>query len=129
MWIIFFVSSRRLHTSCALVTGVQTCALPISRIIPLPHDEAGQHQFVFLSSVIHAHVGQLFPGMQVKGCYQFRVTRNSDLFVDEEEVDDLLRAEIGRASSRERVCKYVSISVGSGTIKTHKKHRNNTNKK
>ncbi len=72
----------------------------LPRIIPLPHDEAGQHQFVFLSSVIHAHVGQLFPGMQVKGCYQFRVTRNSDLFVDEEEVDDLLRAVEGELQSR-----------------------------
>ncbi len=47
---------------------------------------------MFLSSIIHAHVGDLFPGMKVTGCYQFRVTRNSDLFVDEEEVDDLLRA-------------------------------------
>ena len=73
-------------------------ALP--RIIPLPDDTPGQHDFVFLSSVIHAHVGALFPGMEVKGCYQFRVTRNSDLFVDEEEADDLLRAVEGELQSR-----------------------------
>ncbi len=72
----------------------------LPRIIPLPHTPAGQHQFVFLSSVIHAHVGALFPGMEVKGCYQFRVTRNSDLFVDEEEADDLLRAVEGELQSR-----------------------------
>jgi polyphosphate kinase len=72
----------------------------LPRIIPLPHAPAGQHQFVFLSSVIHAHVGALFPGMEVKGCYQFRVTRNSDLFVDEEEADDLLRAVEGELQSR-----------------------------
>ncbi len=74
-------------------------ALP--RIIQLPRDTgAGPHDFVFLSSIIHAHVGDLFPGMEVNGCYQFRVTRNSELFVDEEEIDDLLRAVEGELSSR-----------------------------
>ena len=55
---------------------------------------------MLLSSVLHAHVGDLFPGMKVKGCYQFRVTRNSDLFVDDEEIDDLLRALEGELPSR-----------------------------
>jgi polyphosphate kinase len=65
----------------------------LPRMIPLPKSVAGgDHAFVLLSSVIHAHMGELFPGMQVEGCYQFRVTRNSDLWVEEEEVDDLLRA-------------------------------------
>lgn len=74
-------------------------ALP--RLIQLPEScGSGRHDFVFLSSVIHAHVADLFPGMQVKGCYQFRVTRNSDLFVDEEEVEDLLRAVEGELPSR-----------------------------
>jgi len=48
-----------------------------------------EYDFVFLSSIMHAFVGELFAGMEVKGCYQFRVTRNSDLFVDEEEVKNL----------------------------------------
>lgn len=74
-------------------------ALP--RIIRLPSEVAhGDHEFVFLSSVIHAFVSELFPGMQALGCYQFRVTRNSDLFVDEEEVDDLLRALEGQLPGR-----------------------------
>ena len=60
----------------------------------------GETRFVFLSSIIHAHVDELFPGMDVVGCYQFRVTRNSDLFVDEEAVDDLLLAVEGELSSR-----------------------------
>ncbi|KON79651.1 polyphosphate kinase 1 [Azoarcus sp. PA01] len=63
-------------------------ALP--RVIRLPREIcAHEYSFVFLSSVLHAHVGELFSGMRVLGCYQFRVTRNSDLFVDEEEVKDL----------------------------------------
>ena len=74
-------------------------ALP--RLIPVPESYAdGPHSFVFLSSVIHAHVSELFPGMTVTGCYQFRVTRDSDLFVDDEDVDDLLRALKGELPSR-----------------------------
>ena len=74
-------------------------ALP--RLIRLPPETgSGENDFVFLSSIIHAHVDDLFPGMKVQGCYQFRVTRNSDLFVDEEEVDDLLRAVEGELPSR-----------------------------
>ncbi len=62
----------------------------LPRTIPMPPEIAGcPHGFVFLSSILHAHVGELFAGMEVLGCYQFRVTRNSDLFVDEEEVKNL----------------------------------------
>jgi polyphosphate kinase len=62
----------------------------LPRAILMPPKIAGcPHGFVFLSSILHAHVGELFSGMEVLGCYQFRVTRNSDLFVDEEEVKNL----------------------------------------
>ena len=62
----------------------------LPRTILLPPEISGcPHGFVFLSSILHAHVSELFGGMEVLGCYQFRVTRNSDLFVDEEEVKNL----------------------------------------
>ena len=66
----------------------------LPRLIQLPADlvDSGESHFVFLSSVIHAFVDQLFTGMEIDGCYQFRVTRNSDLYVDDEDVDDLMRA-------------------------------------
>lgn len=54
--------------------------------------DTGPADFVYLASVISAFVGELFVGMEIKGCHQFRATRNSDLYVDDEEVDDLLRA-------------------------------------
>ena len=75
-------------------------ALP--RVIRLPAEETGggPHDFVFLSSIIHTFVEDLFPGMTVRGCYQFRVTRNGDLFVDEEEIDDLMRALEGELPQR-----------------------------
>jgi polyphosphate kinase len=75
-------------------------ALP--RIVQLPAAEtdSGPHDFVFLSSIIHAFVNDLFNGMTVKGCYQFRVTRNSDFFVDDDAIDDLLLAVEGELAMR-----------------------------
>lgn len=62
----------------------------LPRVIQLPEELAGcAYGFVFLSSILHEFVSELFTGMTVLGCYQFRVTRNSDLFVDEEEVTNL----------------------------------------
>jgi len=74
----------------------------LPRIIQLPPGEtdSGPHDFVFLSSIIHNFVDELLNGMKVRGCYQFRVTRNSEMYLDEEEIDDLLRALEGELSSR-----------------------------
>ncbi len=75
-------------------------ALP--RIVQLPSEEtgSGEYDFVFLSSIIHAFVNELFNGMTVKSCHQFRVTRNSDLFVDDDAIDDLLNAVEGELAMR-----------------------------
>ena len=75
-------------------------ALP--RVIRLPQALSGgaEYSFVFLSSILHAHVGELFAGMNLVGCYQFRVTRNSDLFVDEEEIKNLHTALQGELLHR-----------------------------
>jgi len=74
-------------------------ALP--RLIRLPVAISGnEYAFVFLSSILHAHVGELFAGMNVQGSYQFRVTRNSDLFVDEEEIKNLHTALKGELFHR-----------------------------
>lgn len=74
----------------------------LPRIIRLPQtDEApGTIHFVFLSAVISTFIARLFNGMTVEGAWQFRVTRNSDLFVDDEEVDNLLRAIEGELAQR-----------------------------
>lgn len=84
-------------------------ALP--RLIRLPSSCAShEYDFVFLSSIIHKHAGDLFPGMTVTGCYEFRVTRNSDLFVSEEEAEDLMRALEGELPSR-RFAEAVRLEV------------------
>ncbi|WP_172458825.1 polyphosphate kinase 1 [Legionella worsleiensis] len=65
----------------------------IPRMIHLPSELCGDaHYFVYLSSIIKTHVNSLFPGMEISGCYSFRLTRNSDLFLREEEIDDLAKA-------------------------------------
>ncbi|MGN6222117.1 polyphosphate kinase 1 [Pseudoxanthomonas sp.] len=65
----------------------------LPRIIHLPSRvSGGENDFVLLSSVLSAFVDELFPGMEVKGSYQFRVTRNSEVVVDEEEVENLALA-------------------------------------
>lgn len=65
----------------------------LPRVIPLPDKIAGKGKaFVLLSSVIRAHLNDLFPGRVVGQFSQFRVTRNSDLSVDEEEVENLRTA-------------------------------------
>ncbi|WP_370328864.1 polyphosphate kinase 1 [Balneatrix alpica] len=72
------------------------------RLIRLPDELCrGGDNLVFLSSVIHAFADELFPGMEMKGCYQFRLTRNADLDLDAEEVDDLARALKGELQHRQ----------------------------
>ncbi len=70
----------------------------LPRLIQLPSNDNSEN-FVFLSSIIHEFVHDLFEGLQVHGCYQFRVTRNSDLYVDDE-IDNLPLALEGEIASR-----------------------------
>ena len=84
-------------------SGLAVLQVPrsLSRLVELPrgHDDV-DFSVVMLSSVIHAHVDTLFPGMEVTACHQFRVTRKLDLWIDEEEFDDLKRALEGELVRR-----------------------------
>ena len=65
----------------------------LPRVIRLPAELSdGSQDFVLLSGVLQEFVEELFPGMQVKGSYQFRVTRNSELSLDEDETENLAHA-------------------------------------
>jgi polyphosphate kinase len=82
-------------------TAIVQAPRVLPRVIPLPPElSSSEYNFVFLSSILHAHVGELFSGMSVLGCYQFRATRNSNLFVDEEEVKNLRIALQGELPQR-----------------------------
>ena len=74
----------------------------LPRIIRLPEGLNGNGAaYCLLSSVIHAHIADLFPGRQVLGYSQFRVTRDSDLWVDEVEVKNLRQALKGELQTRQ----------------------------
>jgi polyphosphate kinase len=69
--------------------------LPVPRSLPrivhiMPDDEESIRH-MFLSEIIKLCAGRLFPGYEVKGAHAFRVTRNSDLYIDEEEAENLLK--------------------------------------
>jgi polyphosphate kinase len=73
----------------------------LPRVIRMPTAISGHRDgFVFLSSIIHSQVADLFPGMRIDGCYQFRVTRNAELQFDEDEVANLRTALQGGLPQR-----------------------------
>ncbi|MBS0195048.1 MAG: polyphosphate kinase 1 [Proteobacteria bacterium] len=73
----------------------------LRRVIQLPPElSGGPHDFVLLSHVLTTFVEEILPGMQVKGAWQFRVTRNSDLMVDEDEMENLAHALRDELASR-----------------------------
>ena len=74
----------------------------LPRVVKLPSELCGgEDGFVFLSSILHEYVHLLFPGMDVKGCHQFRLTRDSDLTVDEEDLTNLRAAIQNELHDRE----------------------------
>ena len=71
-------------------------------------------RFILLEQVIAAHLGALFPGMDIESYHPFRVTRNADLTLEEEEADDLLEAvemELRRRRFGRAVRLEVDVSI------------------
>ena len=64
----------------------------LPRLLLYKAGEKGVYRHIFIGNLIQAHVASLFHGVEVKGAYQFRVTRNSELYLDEEETDNLLKS-------------------------------------
>ncbi|MGA8032816.1 MAG: polyphosphate kinase 1 [Casimicrobiaceae bacterium] len=73
----------------------------LPRVIRVPgQGDNGRHDFILLSSIIHTHISELFPGREVVADSQFRVTRDADVWIDEEEVKNLRQALRGELSHR-----------------------------
>ena len=75
----------------------------VSRLIALPRGKGADESwdYIYLASLIKQHIGELFPGLILDGVHAFRVTRNSDLYIDDEEAENLLRTieqELRRSS-------------------------------
>lgn len=72
----------------------------LPRVVRLPDElTGGKDHHVMLSAIIHEHISDLFPGMKATGCYQFRVTRNADLALNDD-VEDIATALKGELNSR-----------------------------
>ena len=71
--------------------AVVQCPAILPRLIQLPRDD-GRRDYVFLSHLIGRFIADLFPGTTILGCWPFRVTRNSELYIDEEDSNNLLKA-------------------------------------
>ena len=76
-----------------LSTNLAVVQVPriLPRLLTYKAGNKGMYRYIFIGNLIQVHVGSLFHGVKVKGAYQFRVTRNSDLYLDEEETDNLLK--------------------------------------
>lgn len=73
----------------------------LPRLVKLPKEhDSDRDEFVFLSAIIHDNIDSFFHGMSATGCYQFRVTRNSDLDVNEEEIEDIAAEVKGKLFNR-----------------------------
>ncbi|NLX49590.1 MAG: polyphosphate kinase 1 [Methanospirillum sp.] len=104
---------------------------PLPRLVEVPRTEGdGRREFVFLEDLIAANADLLFPGIQVVAAYPFRVTRNADLEIAEDEADDLLSAveesvELRRTGAPVRVevdrsipearCRFIARQLGIAT--------------
>src|SRR5213595_1504095 len=75
----------------------------VARLIAMPRGKSANEpwEYLYLASLIKQHIGELFPGLILEEVHAFRVTRNSDLYIDEEEAENLLRTieqELRRSS-------------------------------
>src|SRR6516225_10197469 len=75
----------------------------VPRLILMPRGTGADEpwEYIYLASLIKQHIGELFPGLILDGVHAFRVTRNSDLYIDDEEAENLLRTieqELRRSS-------------------------------
>jgi polyphosphate kinase len=99
--ILLHKEKSRVNRRHAIVAVVQVPAV-LPRLVEVPAAAPGEAAFVLLEDVITMHVGDLFPGFRVVGCSAFRVTRNFDLSIDEDEADDLLKTIQKELRRRER---------------------------
>jgi len=86
--VVVELEGKELATNLAIVQVPRI----LPRVVSPPRQTGTQQEFVFIGNIIQHHVGSLFHGMKVKGAHQFRITRNSELYIDEEEAENVLQS-------------------------------------
>jgi polyphosphate kinase len=87
-----FLRLRRPERRAEALHAVVQIPRVLPRLVRIPGPEAGQWHYILIQNLIQNHVHELFPGLEVEQVYGFRLTRNSDLYIDEEEAENLLRS-------------------------------------
>lgn len=111
-----FLSNRSLNLGLTLVdkageTSIAVIQVPgvLPRILEVPCEKK-KRCFVFLEDVIRVHCRQLFHGYKIKNIVPFRITRNADFLIDEEEADDLLE-EVQRSLRQRKRGRAVRLEI------------------
>ncbi len=86
-----FLSLQRPERPTELLHAVVQIPRVLHRLVRIPHPNPNEWHYILIQNLIESHVHDLFPGLKVEEVYGFRVTRNSDLYIDEEEAENLLR--------------------------------------
>ncbi len=86
-----FLQLKRPERPTEILHAVVAIPRVLPRLVRIPHPNAAEWHYILIQNLIQNHISQLFPGLEVDQVYGFRITRNSDLYIDEEEAENLLR--------------------------------------
>ncbi len=86
-----FLCLKRPERPAEALHAVVAIPRVLPRLVRIPHPKADEWHFILIQNLIQNHIHDLFPGLEVEQVYGFRITRNSDLYIDEEEAENLLR--------------------------------------
>ena len=86
-----FLKLRKSERAAETLYAVVAIPRVLPRLVRIPHPKTGEWHYILIQNLIQSHVQDLFPGLDVEQVYGFRITRNSDLYIDEEEAENLLR--------------------------------------
>ncbi len=86
-----FLRLQRPERRHELLHAVVQIPRVLPRLVRIPHPQTNEWHYILIQNLIQNHVHDLFPGLEVEQVYGFRLTRNSDLYIDDEEAENLLR--------------------------------------
>ena len=86
-----FLRLKRPERPNELLHAVVAIPRVLPRLVRIPHPKTQEWHYILIQNLIQNHIHDLFPGLEVEQVYGFRITRNSDLYIDEEEAENLLR--------------------------------------
>jgi polyphosphate kinase len=86
-----FLKLKRLDRPAESLHAVVAIPRVLPRLVRIPHPKSDEWHYILIQNLIQSHIQDLFPGIDVEQVYGFRITRNSDLYIDEEEAENLLR--------------------------------------